>query len=336
MMEVIAFFETEPWEREYFRARLADAELQFQDGVLDTERVPARTDAEIISVFINSTLTPAVLDCFPRLKFIATRSTGYDHVDVAACRSRGITVANVPTYGARTVAEFTFALMLAVVKKVRQAADRVRDRGSFDLTGLRGFDLRGKTLGVIGTGHIGREVIRIAHGLDMNVLATDAFPNADAAVRLGFRYVPLDELLAGCDIITLHVPYLPATHHLLNRENLKKTKRGAVLINTARGAVVDTAALIEALDSGQLSGAGLDVLEEEGAVREERELLLRGHPEERHLRAMLRNHLLIRMENVVVTPHNAFNTTEALEEILRVTVENIQAYRKGTPVNPVT
>jgi D-lactate dehydrogenase len=333
---VIAFFETEAWEREYFRARLTGTELQFHDGVLDANRVPHCALAEVVSVFINSALTAAVLERLPKLKLIATRSTGYDHIDLAACRERGITVCNVPTYGARTVAEFTFALMLAVVKKVRQAVERVRDRGSFELDGLRGFDLRGKTLGVVGTGHIGREVIKIARGFEMQVLANDAYPNADVAAQLGFRYVSLDELLASSEIVTLHVPSLPATHHLLKRENLKKTKRGAVLINTARGAVVDTAALIEALDSGQLGGAGLDVLEEEGAVREERELVLHGHPEERHLRAILRNHLLIRMENVIVTPHNAFNTTEALEDILRVTAENIQAYRRGTPVNVVT
>ena len=334
-MQRIAFFEVEPWEREIFERELGEFDVRFPEGqprgVEDAEVL----GADAISVFVGAKLEQSTLGRFPRLRLISTRSTGFDHVDLAECARRGIIVSNVPTYGSRTVAEFTFALLLALTRKLDKAIWRVRSTGSFALEGLRGWDLCGKTLGVIGTGHIGKEVVRIASGFRMQVLATDVIPDFKFAEQLGFRYVALDELLAGADAITLHVPHLPETHHLLNRENLGKVKPGAVLINTARGAVVETAALIDALHQGRLAGAALDVLEEEGAIREERELVLYGHPEQRQLRTILQNHVLMRMENVIVTPHNAFNTHEALREIVRVTVENIQGFFSSIPKNTV-
>jgi D-lactate dehydrogenase len=334
-MKRIAFFEAEPWEREIIRRELGEFDARFPEGQPSGTGDLEVLESEAISVFVGARLDQATLHRFPRLRFVSTRSTGFDHIDLAECARRGVVVSNVPAYGSRTVAEFTFALLLALSKKLDRAIWRVRSTGSFALDGLRGWDLCGKVLGVIGTGHIGKEVIRIASGFRMEVLATDLNPDLAFAQEMGFRYVELDELLASSDAITVHVPHLPLTTHLLNRENLSKVKPGAVLINTARGAVVETTALIDALHQGRLAGAALDVLEEEGAIREERELVLYGHPEQQQLRTILQNHVLMRMENVIVTPHNAFNTHEALREIVRVTIENIRGFFSGTPRNTV-
>jgi D-lactate dehydrogenase len=208
-------------------------------------------------------------------------------------------------------------------------------RGDFTLEGLRGFDLKGKTLGVIGTGSIGLHVVRIARGFGMEVLAYDIRPQPLLAEVLGFRYVSLEELLSESDIVTLHVPLTPATYHLIDWSKLQQMKRGAVLINTSRGGVVDTDALLRALDEGILSGAGLDVLEGEELIEEERALLQMPEAEEK-LKAVVRAHLLLRRENVVITPHIAFNSHEALQRILDTTVENIQGYLAGAPRNIVT
>ncbi|MGH9602383.1 MAG: NAD(P)-dependent oxidoreductase [Terriglobales bacterium] len=332
----VAFFELEAWEKEYFAQSLPGLTLVFAEASPVHNPPPEAVDSEIISVFVGSELNRSALEKFPRLRFVCTRSTGYDHVDLEECRRRKIGVCNVPTYGARTVAEFTIALLLALSRKLHRSIERVRVEGTFSAHGLRGFDLRGKTLGVVGTGHIGREVVSIARGFEMRLLMYDVAPDAAFAASMGAAYTSLDDLLVRSDVVTLHVPHLAATHHLMNRDRLFRMKPGALLINTARGGLVDTAALIEALHTGRLGGAALDVLEEEGAIREDRELLLYGHPGESQLRAMLNRHMLIRTDNVIVTPHNAFNTQEALDEIVRITAENIRACLKGTPQNVVS
>ncbi len=333
-MTKVAFFELEAWEKQYFAESLAGLALTFAEG--STQQAAAETaNAEIVSVFVGSELNRTALEKFPKLRLVCTRSTGYDHVDLEECRQRKIVVCNVPTYGARTVAEFTFALLLALSRKLPRSIERVRVEGSFSAHGLRGFDLRGKTLGIVGTGHIGREVARIARGFEMRILLYDVATDARFAAATGATYTTIDDLLAGSDVVTLHVPHLPATHHLVNRDRLFRMKPGALLINTARGGIVDTAALIEALHTRRLGGAALDVLDEEGAIREERELLLYGHPGESQLRAMLARHTLTHMENVIVTPHNAFNTQEALDEIVRITAENIRSWLRGAPQNVV-
>ena len=241
----------------------------------------------------------------------------------------------MPSYGEHTVAEFTFALLLALSRRVIDADERVRE-GTFSPTGLRGFDLAEKTLGVIGCGHIGTHVIRMGNGFGMRVIGFDAHPHADLAETLGFTYLPLAELLASSDIVTVHVPYNEHTHHLLNRENLGTLKKGAYLINTARGGVVETDALVEALQNGVLAGAGLDVLEEEGDLGDEAVLLAAPHPNAKELKITLENHYLISHPRVIVTPHLAFNTKEAVERILNTTIENIKGFEAGTPTNIVS
>jgi D-lactate dehydrogenase len=208
-------------------------------------------------------------------------------------------------------------------------------RGHFSPEGLQGFDLAGKTLGVIGTGSIGRHVVRIAKGFGMEVLACDVAPDAELARSDGFRYVSLDELLALSDIITLHVPSLPETRHLLSASAFARMKDSAVVINTARGDLIDTRALIQALTSGKVAAAGLDVLPDEPMIREEAELICSIFCDQYDLRNLVANHVLLRMRNVIVTPHSAFNTREAVDRIVRTTVENVRAFLDGAPRNVV-
>jgi len=333
------FFKLEQWAREYLAKSGAlkglGVDASFEDAVLDKDNIPQDNNFDTAGVFIDSKIDKDVLDKLPNIKFIAALSTGFDHIDTDECKKRGIAVSYVPSYGENTVAEFTFALILNLSRKICFAADRVRETGSFSLEGLRGFDLKGKTLGIIGTGRIGRHVVRIAKGFEMDVVAFDVHPDEKFAAELGFKYLPLEELLKTSDIVTLHVPYMKETHHLINSDTIKFMKPGAYLINTSRGGIVETDALARALKEGRLGGAALDVLEEEGAVKDELNLLAGGHPEEHNMKTMLENHVLMKMPNVVITPHNAFNSREALTRILDATVENIAAYADGKPINLV-
>jgi D-lactate dehydrogenase len=328
----VAFFEVKPWEREYLAERLPSDETQFEAGVLSAPSGNLR-GLDALSVFIYSHITREVLESLPGLKLIATRSTGFDHIDVESCRSRGIVVSNVPSYGENTVAEHTMALLLMLSRKVHQSVLQVRS-GRVDLAELTGFDLQAKTIGVIGVGHIGLHVIRIARGFGMRVLAFDVHRDPFLADLLGFTYVAMDQLLAESDIVTLHCPLTDQTHHLLGRQQFAAMKPGAFLINTSRGGLVDTDALIDALQNGKLNGAGLDVLEGEELIKEEKQLLQQPLDVER-LRTAVRNRVLLAREDVVFTPHNAFNSREALIRILEVTLTNIEAFRAGQPVHRV-
>jgi D-lactate dehydrogenase len=243
-------------------------------------------------------------------------------------------VVNVPTYGENTVAEHTFALLLDLSRKIHQSLQRTK-KGDFSLDGLQGFDLKGKTLGVIGLGNIGQHVVRIAKGFEMKVLGYDVKEDQALAKRLKFTYTSFEDLLKNADIITLHVPYNTHTHHLINANNITLMKQGAYLINTARGGIIETSALVSALAKGVLAGAGLDVLEEECFIKEEGHLLSKEFLKTCDLKTMLQNHLLMDQENVIITPHNAFNSKEAIERILETTVENISAFVNKKPINLV-
>lgn len=332
----VLYFSAEDREHAYMQDALPDMEFEFFSGTLDDNPDLKDDSAEVISVFTRSQVSKDVMDRFPKLKLIATRTTGFDHIDLEEAKRRGIKVANVPVYGEHTVAEYTFALILALSRKVYDAYHRIAETGSFSKNGLRGFDLMGKTLGVVGTGNIGRHVIKMAKGFEMDVVAFDVRRDEALAHEIGFTYADFDELLARSDIITLHVPYNVHTHYLINQQNVDKIKRGAYLINTARGAVVETDALVRALQEKRLAGAGLDVLEEEGVMGEEATAIFTKHPGEDRLRRVLENHYLIDHPNVIITPHNAFNTNEALDRILDTTIQNIRSFvERGTPVYAV-
>lgn len=331
----IHYFGGEEWEEAYVREKLVGENITFHKNSLADSPEAADPEAEALCTFVESPIGETEIARFPNLKLIATRSTGFDHIDLAAAKARGITVVNVPFYGENTVAEFAFALLLALSRRVIDADEHVR-QGGFSHDNLRGFDLAGKTLGVVGCGHIGAHVIRMAHGFGMKVIGFDAHQDAALAQKLDFTYASLEDLLATSDIITIHVPYNEHTHHLINKSNVGMMKRGAFLINTARGAVVETDALVEALKADAIAGAGLDVLEEEGDMNDELALLTNPHPKEAELKIVLENHYLINHPRVIVTPHVAFNTAEAVKRILDTTIENIKAFSSGSPTNLVS
>lgn len=330
----IVVFETAEWEHDACMRLQPEHEVACTHETLDERTVADHANAEIVTTFISSRLGGEVLAHLPNLKLIATRSTGYDHIDLGHCAAHGIMVCNVPDYGDHTVAEHAFALLLAVSRHLVEAVERTR-RGDFSTAGLRGFDLRGRTLGVIGTGRIGRRAIEIAKGFGMEVVAFDVHPDAEAARSFGFRYAPLEQVLAEANVVTLHVPATPEIRHLLSDRAFAAMRPGAVLINTARGNVVDVAALVRTLADGRLAAAGLDVLPEEPLIREEAQIFRAGGQQPHDLRALVANHVLLRFPNVLVTPHNAYNTQDALGRIIRTTLDNIDAFTRGTPVNVV-
>ncbi len=332
----IYFFEINDQEQRYLTERLPDETLRFRAEPLTTadQAREIAADAEIVSPFVHSRLGADVIENLPQLKMIATRSTGFDHINVPDAESRSIPVCNVPTYGENTVAEHTFALILALSRNLHKAYVRTV-AGNFSLDGLQGFDLKGKTLGVVGVGHIGEYVMRIAKGFGMHLLAYDPVQDALKADHFDFTYTTLEDLMGRSDIVTLHAPAGTATRHLIGAHNIHQFKRGALLINTARGELVDTSALLSALDQGILQGAGLDVLEGEEVFSEEKQLLQNPHASEESLKQALRNHSLLQRPDLVITPHIGFDSVEAVERILDTTVANIQAFRRGEPQNQV-
>jgi D-lactate dehydrogenase len=330
----IAIFEAEPWEQEIYKNLHNGNEVLFREESLDESNADTYADAQIISTFIYSDLGEKVLERIPGLKFIATRSTGFDHIAVDYCRKRGIRVSNVPDYGSCTVAEHVFGLILTISHHLIEAIDRTR-KGDFSIRGLKGFDLHGKVLGVIGTGSIGMCVIRIARGFSMEVNAFDVKPREELAERMGFSYLPMDEVLRRADIVTLHVPSNEKTRNLISTEQFNLMKDGAILINTSRGPIVEVEALLKALAGGKISAAGLDVLSEEPLIREEAELVRSIFQRDHDLQSLLADHVLLRMRNVYITPHSAFYTQEALLDILNTTVDNIRSFAAGAPKNLV-
>jgi len=336
-MKKIIFLEATDWEKGICQ-KYPDflKNVDFSSEKLTLKNTKKFKDYEIVSTFISSQLSSETLKQLESLKFIATRSTGFDHIDLDYCKKKEILVSNVPAYGSHTVAEYTFALLLCLIRKVFNSYQGIRESGSFSLEGLRGEELFGKTIGIIGAGRIGIEVIKIAKGFSMNVIAYDKYPKEELTKQLDFKYVSLEELLSQSDVITLHAPYNKETHHLLNKDNLFKTKKGVYIINTARGGIIETQALYQELKRGQIGGAALDVLEEEGDLKEEQRMLLEKEniPPEK-LKTLLANHIFIDLDNVIISPHNAFNTKEALQNIIITTIENIQSYLKGKPINLV-
>ena len=332
-MAKIAFFELEEWEKAYLKKNLAGHELVLESCRLDAKTLAKAKDCQVVCSFIYSQIDAPLLEKLPKARLYCTMSTGFDHVDLGACARKGITACNVPSYGDNTVAEHTFALILAVSRKLLPSVERTR-KGSFSLEGLRGFDLKGKTLGVIGTGRIGRRVIHIARAFEMEVVAYDASPDLQFAKKEDFTYChSIEEVMTKSDVLTLHVPLNNDTHHMVNEHNIDYLKKGAVLVNTSRGSVVQTKALLKALKKGVISAAALDVLEEECFIKEEKELLTEAFRKTCNLQTVLEEHMLLSHENVLITPHNAFNSQEALERILQTTVENIEGFLAGKPRN---
>ena len=343
----IDFVETERSERQFFASELQNQELRFVEKLEDVT-----PEAEAISVYIHFPIEVAFLEQHPALKFIATRSTGYDHIDIDECARRGILVSNVAGSDADTVAEHTFALLLALARRLWEVRE-ANKRAQFRYEQLRAIDLKNKTLGVIGAGRIGQRVIHIAVAFGMKVLVCD--PSRPAAITAlpPIRFVSFKKLLRRSDVISLHAPLTKDTLHLIDREALRQCRPGVLIINTARGGLIDTRALADALEEGVVGGAGIDVLEDERVMQREQRLLITDqiierlqqsttteerikHPARiKELEEMMENNRLISLPNVIFTPHVAFNSVEAVTRINYMTVENIRAFSRGVPQNLV-
>jgi len=330
---LVYVFETKEWERRYLIEVMKDIELKFSEDRLNKDTAHKYKDAEAVIVFVDSRVGKQVIDQLPKLKLIITRSTGYDHIDVRYAMDRGIVVCNVPDYASITVAEYTIALMLALSKKLKETVQRT-SRGTFSREGLSGFDLSGKTLGVIGIGRIGKYVVKLAYAFDMRIFAYDLVEDKSLVKNYHVEYVGLERLLKESDIVTIHVPYTPQTHHLINVSNINLLKPTAMLINTARGPVVETKALVKALKEGKLlGGVALDVFEGEEALIED------AYIDRSFSSDILQNSLLVsylaKQERVIITPHNAYNTRDALFRMLSTVAENLRAFMEGKPKNVV-
>lgn len=323
----IAVFDTRNYDREaLLRANeQVGHELTFFEPRLDRHTAVLAHGFPAVCCFVNDRLDADALAVLTGggVGLVALRSAGFNHVDLGAAARLGLVVVRVPAYSPHAVAEHAIALLLALVRKIPRAAARVRE-ANFSLEGLVGFDLHGKTLGIVGTGKIGAVVARVAAGFGCHVLGHDPQPDAALAVATSLRYVPLSELLTVSDVITLHVPLTPATRHMFNDATLAQTKRGVVLINTSRGALVDTRALIAGLKAEHIGAAGLDVYEEEEGV------FFRDRSDE-----ILQDDVLARLltfPNVLITAHQAFLTREALANIATTTLANVSAFERGTPL----
>jgi len=325
----IAVFSTKPYDARYLeRANAGVHELAFFDVRLSLNSAALAAGADAVCAFVNDDLGEQVISALADagVKLIALRSAGFNHVDLAAAGAAGIAVARVPAYSPHAVAEHTVAMMLTLNRKTHRAYNRVRE-GNFALEGLLGFDMHGKTVGIIGTGRIGEVVARILNGFGCSLLAHDPVKNS-ACEAVGVRYVDLDHLLAASDAITLQCPLTPETHHLIDAGALAKMTKGVMLINTSRGAVVDTKALIQGLKTGVIGSVGLDVYEEEEELFFQ-DLSSTIIPDDVFAR-------LLTFPNVLITGHQAFFTEEALTAIAETTIANISAFeRDGAALHPV-
>jgi len=330
----ISMYDVSSEEKKDFKALKDIGKVTYHEGPISMETIDK--DAEIIAMFVSSNVTAEMIQAMPKLQSIACRSTGFNNVDLDAAKKRKIVVTNVPTYGEHTVAEFTMALMLSLTRKVINAASQY-SRHDISHEALHGTDVHGKTLGVIGAGKIGRNVIKAAKAFGLKVIAHDPFLTPEMEAEIDVTAVELQELLVQSDIITLHTPLTKDNYHLIDSKKIEKMKDGVYIVNTARGELIDTEALVIGLKSGKIAGAALDVLEDEKLVDiDEEELLLKKNTTTKEtLEHVIANTILMHMPNVILTGHNAYNTTEAIQRINLTCVDNIQKYLQKIPQNVV-
>ncbi len=309
-MNTPLFLEVDPADEADIRARFPSADLR-SDAPEGKALIEACKDRSAVCCFIYSKFTADVIAALPSLKLLCTRSVGFNHIDLDACRARGIDVCNVPDYGSHVIAEHAFALLLSALRHITEAGSKVRE-GNFDYHGLRGMALMGKTIGIVGTGKIGVNTAKIAHGFGMRILAVDKCRVLELEKTYGVRYVELETLLAESDVISLHVPALPETVHMINDATIARMKRGVIIINTARGELVDSAALLNGLKSGIVARALLDVLEHERDFRWNKELI--EHP------------------GVIVTPHIAFYADDSMHRMYLDSFQSIDEWLAGKPL----
>ena len=327
MATKIAFFGTKPYDRESFdQANEAYGfDIRYFKGHLTPESAILAQGAAAVCIFVNDTADAAAIHALKEqgVPLIALRCAGFNNVDLEAAARDGITVVRVPAYSPYAVAEHAVALMLALNRKIHRAYWRTRD-GNFALHGLMGFDMHGKTAGIIGTGKIARILIRILRGFGMEVLGYDLYPDEAFAREVGMRYVTLDELYAQSDIISLHCPLTEQTRYLIDSSAIERMKPGVVLINTGRGQLIHSQALIDGLKEKKIGAAGLDVYEEEGDY----------FYEDKSDRIIDDDVLarLLSFNNVIVTSHQAFFTREAVHNIAETTLQNVADFEAGRPL----
>jgi D-lactate dehydrogenase len=317
-------YSTHKFEKEFIvKANAGHHQLKFVELPLSLETGHLAEGSPAISIFVNDDASEKVLEKLHQsgVKFIALRSAGFNHVNLPKSKHLGIRVARVPAYSPYAVAEHTVALMMALNRKLIRANNRVHDL-NFSLDGLTGFDMNGKTAGIIGTGQIGALVIRILHGFGCHILAVDQFENPELVKKYDVKYTDNDTLYKESDIISLHLPLAPETRYLVNKESIQKMKPGVMLINTSRGALVNTKDVIDGLKSEQIGYLGLDVYEEEAG------LFFEDHSEDTLQDDVISR--LLTFRNVLITSHQAFLTQTALENIADVTIYNLNCFEKNT------
>ncbi len=324
----VSFYDTKPYDRTFFEKATEgqEAEVIFHEFRLAAANASSAEGCVAVCVFVNDSVDRACLEILSEkgVKLVALRCAGFNNVDLDAAKELGITVVRVPAYSPHAVAEHAVALLMTLNRKIHRAYNRVREL-NFSLGGLVGFDLHGKTVGIMGTGKIGRCAAQIFRGFGCKVLACDPFPKEDWARENGVEYVGMDELLAASDVVSLHMPLTEETFHLLDTKSISKMKHGAYLLNTSRGKLVESKAVITALKTGQLGGVALDVYEEEEGVFFED-----------HSGEPLQDDVLSRLltfPNVLVTSHQAFLTEEALTAIAETTVDSISRFVEGEEIN---
>lgn len=340
----ILFFDVRENEAEVLKANCAkkgqacgiDCQCKLIPERLDdrTEITDEMKEANVISCFTFSRVTADVLKKFPNLKLIALRCVGFNHIDIDYCKENGIAVVNSLGYGNITVAEFAFALIFDVMRKTARAYMDLKNEHLGRET-YTGFEMFGATIGIIGTGAIGSEAVRIAHGLGMNILAYDIYPKKELEEKYGAKYVELDELLKNSDIVSLHAPLTDDNFHLIDEEKIRLMKQRAVLVNTARGELIDTKALYGALVENRIFGAGLDVLEAENMLTQPDKKWDFDYLTDEVVKQTMVNERLLKLHNVVVTPHIAYNTAEAQDRILKITIDNIDSFFESKIKNSV-
>jgi D-lactate dehydrogenase len=331
---VVTLYDVHPTDHAYYQKAFGpDWQVHVTQLVLSEATISLAADADVIAVHVSSPVSAHFMQQMPHLRHIACRTTGYDNVDLAYAKDHDITVSTVPGYGEDTVAEYAFMLLLAVSRRLMRAAHSVH-AGMLAPEKLTGHDLFGKTLGVIGTGRIGRKAAAIGKGFGMTVLAFDPYPNEQAARTIGYTYTSLERVLEAADALTLHAPATPQTHHMLDAQAFGIMKPGVFIVNTGRGSLIDTPALIEALTTGTVGGAGLDVLEGEEYLGQSPEVHLADKKAiTDEAKTILGIDTLTRMPNVLITSHNAYNSVEALDRIKQTTVENVLAWKSDSPLN---
>ena len=317
---MISVILNEPWEAAHFQRHWSAEELTLYPAGTTADAVDDATS--VLSVFIHTPVRASDLARLPQLKLVAIRATGYDHVDIDYCRAHGIAVCNVPAYGERTVAEYAMGLLLAAARHIVPSTLRLQREWRGDVQGLRGVDLHGKTLGLIGTGRIGRNMGQMTTGFGMRLLAYDLVPDHAWAQSVGATYVPLETIYRDADVLSFHAPLTPSTRHLFNHDSLAIIKPGVILINSSRGGLVQNTALLAGLEQGLIRAAGLDVIENEHLI---------GKHEPATDIALMQQ--ILNHPAVIASAHNAYNSVEAIERIISTTIHNIQLFAQQRDIS---